>query len=528
MVEILTTPDSTSAMKELLRIVDSAEWTEQSQDWLKRYVGSRPTSKRMSIHRPGIGVTEMSVSARFMDDPENRGHKVPHFSMTCKLEPGLKAVIKDLPEWQRTHRSRKISLAFSRGQYFELARRATATRNKMDILKRLAIPDDQSRVTSIIQAEAFKKGAKVDPEYLMKYIKEHETSSVFAGTKWPMLGDPHDFKREWQQLLDYHLAVCDAIIDDEMFGKMPNFALNLGSRQRYNGQPVEADPDSWTHQGFIERSRVVLYHPALSSWFAFLPKEAKPTYYKDTVLNALDYLNIETVGEYISPLWAGGKVYSRVANAMQGGDPITLGLGDDYNVIDSDGVLHAVDGSTWDSFAGVICGRGHYWSSTYFGGHNSVPSGVVDTTTKDQLAMAHLVNERQKITGRMIDKMEGNDSYLLPGVAEFQPADSDASFVLGLTYGTPKGVEFPALCGVKLMEDSADTFRPLQEGRTITQTRLDDENALLSHQNAFYGLTIDNESLLTVMAGIDPEDWISPGTLLRRTIEFEGVEEELL
>jgi len=509
---------STHAMSMLRREIDSAKWTEQSQDFMKNYIGSKITSKRMSVHRPAIGVTKYQVTAVFRQDP-NSQYTVPHWTAKMELEPGFKKVIKDLPDWQREHRSRKISLAFAKGQAIELQRRANSVAKMRPVLKDLTLNDETSLEVAIIQAEAFLKHSKMDPKYINHYIKEHEHSSVMSGIKWPQLGDADKHSSDWQAILQMHRSRAEQVVNGEMMGKMPDFRLSLGSRQRYNGDPSEQYPDEWIHAGAIERSRVVLFHPALSSWFAFLPKEKKPQYYRDTVMGALDVMGVEVVGEYISPLWDGGSIYAKVADALQGGRPLTIGLGDDYNVIDEDGRLYAVDGSTWDSFAGVINGRGSTWMTTYFGGHTSVPSGVMKTSTDDQIAMASVIDTITSREGKMIPDLR--DGKLIDGVVEFQPEDEDNVFVLGLTYNLDGGPDNPGICGVKLMEDSAETFRPLQEGRTLNLKREDDVNALLSHQNAFSGLTLDNESLLSVMSKVEAPDWISPGLLLRRTIEFE-------
>ena len=518
--------DSGSAMRTLLQGIDSAKWTEASPDWLRSYLGSKPTSRRMSVHRPAIGVTRFQVTAQFQEDPNNPGHQVPHWTGKVELEPGLKAVIKDLPEWQREHRSRKVSLAFTRGQAFELNRRATNVRLNMDKLKQMQLTDDMSRMTAEVQAEAFLKYSTVDPVWINKYIKEHEDSSVQRGTKWPVLGDASVHRATWQKILDIHRSRCEDVLDGKMFGMSPNFALNMGSRQRYNGDPVEQFPEDWIHAGAIERSRVVLFHEALSTHFAFMPKENKPKYYKDTVMNALDLMELDLPARYVCPLWDGGDVYHYAADAFQGGSPVIIGLGDDYNYIDESGQLHAIDGSTWDSNAGVINGPGHHWMTTRFGGHNSVPSGVIKTTTDDQIAMANTIAKLEAKAGRRVDQMDGDNQYLLDGIAGFEQADADFKFILGLTYNLPDGPDYPGICGIKLMEDSADTFRPLIEGRTLDLKRTDDPNALLSHQSAFYGRSIDNDSLLSLMGKVDAEDWISPGVLIRREIEFHGEELE--
>jgi len=337
-----------------------------------------------------------------------------------------------------------------------------------------------------------------------------------SGTKWPELGDAYDQRSQWQKLLDIHRTRCESVINGDFMGKMPDFPLSMGSRQRYAGEGVESDVEDWVHSGYIERSRVVLFHPALSSWFAFLPKEKKPLYYKETVMGALDLLEVETTGEYLSPLWDGGKIYERVADSLQGGAPITIGLGDDYNVIDEDGQLHAIDGSTWDSFAGMINGRGSHWMTTRFGGHNSVPSGLMKTSTDDQIAMARTIDVNQRRTGKMVPQM--TDSDLIAGVVDFQPADENAKFVLGLTYNLDDGPDYPGICGIKLMTDDADSFRPLQEGRTLNLRRQPDQGAEDAHQAAFLGRTVDNESLLTLLAGMEATEWMSPSVMLKREL----------
>ena len=294
------------------------------------------------------------------------------------------------------------------------------------------------------------------------------------------------------ELLDTHLELAEKIIDGKMVGQYFQEPANLGLRQR-NVKEFEDSMLETTFTGAPERSRAVTFHPALSSWYVFLPKEEKVGFYKDFFDAVNTYVQPNT--KVVTPLVVGGDWVREVQDGLSGSDDIMLNLGDDANFM-INGQLTAIDGKKWDSYAGVMTGEAAAPFRIGFGGHASVGSGFVDTTPSDSLATIWMHRDG-------INPVEG--------IAERQDLDEQYRFMLGASF---VDVDYPRLCGLKLMADDAERSIGVQLGTTCTMNRTNTEDELLRQRLAFHGLGIEGQSFADVMTGTEASEWKNPGTLI--------------
>ena len=455
----------------------------------------------MSVMPPGVGVDSITVQARMETNPLTQKVQ-PRWSASYQIHPSLKATMKDLPPDVVSHRCRPLTLSFRRGVTYEIELRRQRVATHWDTLQSLKMPTRIGEAIQAVKGEAMKRHMKVDVEWLRTYIQEHSESSVLRGIKWPELGDPAEHIGTWKSIYDSYMKYADMLINGDLTSLHFEPMFNQGSRARYNGDPAFANME--TLEGYIERSRLVAFHPRFSAGFALIPKENKAAFYRDCIEGAINEFDNFDLGAHLTcPLYDGGKSYRMVDDAFLGGSPTVGILGDDVNSVDQNGEFTAQDGSTWDSYAGTILGDA-FTSDRLQIGHPSVASGVMWTSIDDTIASAWLMRD-------------GLTEY--ESIMERQKDDEEQKFFLGLSYtGKTNPEGDPHIIGVKLMADDAPKVKPLPENQVLTVKRTNDEYSMLAHQSAFYGKTADGERLLDLFGQVDAGDWISPGRLVDRVI----------
>ena len=356
----------------------------------------------------------------------------------------------------------------------------------MTTLSSISLPESTATELNAVKREALVPRLKLDMDHIRKYVKEHEKSSIAPGLKWGALPDTSDF---WGEMYD---MIVPQFKEYAFSGKSFDIPFNIGARQRAD-QGVYRDQVDYDLE--VTRTRVVMFHPSLSSIFAFCPD--KKGFYKEAIGGALDVLDISD--HVISPLTHGGEVYGEAANALKDGDLSIITLGDDLNIYNK-GKQFAFDGANWESQVGTILGAPFHGSKTYFGGTHHVPSGVYDTSLDDTLATLWVYSQNRDLL------LEGKD---FPGIMEREKADEDVNFMLGLAYD--EDPDFPTLCGLKLTQDRSDIGQVLGGGgyksTVMKQKYSDDETE--RWELAYYGTTPDGGSLLDFLTEITVDEFKS-------------------
>jgi len=360
------------------------------------------------------------------------------------------------------------------------------------------MPSDVSEAFHTSTLENLRSYLKFDADWISHYINEHKGSSVVPGVKWADLPDPYEDPSYWQTFVEHHKAICDIRLDRPGQYFAPDF--NLGGRAR----PEQQCERGVTDYDFTStRSRIVMFHPALSTAFAACPD--KKDFYRDCWKEAHDIVGANEY--YLFPPVDGGSVYQKFSDALSNGEDFKCILGDDYNqVIGGNHV--AKDGGNWEQSVGTIAGDMNTTALGTFSGLATVPSGIFETTLLDSTALLWT-----------IQWMDENKVTEIPGVMESQPDDEEINFFLGLRYKDDP--DYPRLQGLKLSVDRADKTQRLKPRMsTALRSRYSTEQSL-SWYNAYHGLTLRGESLLTPFAEVDAGDWMSPDKIRDRVIGLE-------
>jgi hypothetical protein len=404
--------------------------------------------------------------------------------------------MRELPREQIVWRSRPAGLMSNRLQLNELNRRVDNAKANKSLLDSISLPSNIAEEIISIKKQALLKRMKIDNETLDKYIKEHEKSSIVPGLKWGQLPAATEDTTFWRKYYD----TIRGYVEDDMFaGKSFNTPFNFGSRQRAD-QAVE--PGETHYDLEVTRTRIIMFTPALSSVFAFLPD--KKGFYNEILSGAMDAFKIND--HVITPLTHGGEVYGAASEAMRGNENVTICLGDDVNIY-KNGNQYAFDGVNWETQVGTILGAPFHGTKTYFGDMYHVPSGVFDTSLDDTLASLWVYSQHPEMK-------EGTE---IPGIMEREIEDESVGFMLGMAYKTDPSL--PRLQGLKLTQDKSDAAVPLPSGRNLELVSSKPEDEAERWYLGYHGTTPDGESLLHFLEKVSVEDfkggevaeWITSG-----------------
>ena len=466
----------------VLSAISSVNWTSSlPADQLPHYLTQGARSTRISTFGPTPASEAVLMRAHLTATPEG-----PVIKGQCQhqLSEMGKTLMRDLDDVQLMHRSRPYGVMSNRLQMNEFNRRWKKARQNRDVLSSLILPTSLAEELNSIKQHALLKRMTVDLDHIERYIKDHEKSSVVSGVKWDALPRDRGF---WNNFMN---EVKGGLEEYAFNGYAFDSPFNLGSRQRTGGQ-TERDVNIYDIDE--NRTRVVCFHPALSSVYAFVPD--KKAMYKEIMDNAKDVFDISD--HFMTPVVDGGEVYGAAAEALHNSEDVVIVLGDDCNVYNN-GTQYAFDGVNWETQVGTILGDPLRGSKTYFGGMYHVPSGVWDTTIDDTLATMHVYSlERENMR-----KGEG-----INGIMERELMDEKCNFMLGLSYNHDPNA--PRLQGLKMTQDKSDASHILPSGRNleIKSKHLDIESEYWFL--AYYGTTPDGGTLLDFLQDISPEEFRS-------------------
>jgi len=338
---------------------------------------------------------------------------------------------------------------------------------------------------------------KIDNTTLNSYIKEHEKSSIVPGLKWGQLPDADEDPSFWRKYFD----MLKAFVEQDIFkeGNSFNSAFNFGSRQRADQQ---VEPFQTHYDLEVTRTRIVMFTPALSSMFAFVPD--KKGFYKEVLDGAMNVFEIND--HVITPMTHGGEVYGAASEALRNSEDVTICLGDDVNIFKK-GEQYAFDGVNWETQVGTILGEPFHGTKTYFGGMYHVPSGVFDTSLDDTLASLWVYSQH--------DEMKSGEE--IPGIMEREKLDEEVNFMLGMSYA--QDPSFPRLTGLKLTMDRSDVAVPLPPGRNLELVSKRPEDEAERWYLGYHGTTPTGGSLLDFLQEVSADDfkggevseWITSG-----------------
>lgn len=462
-------------------VTSSADWTTTTPvDQLQTYLANARRSTRIQTFPPTPASDQVLIQAKFNANSE--GQQILEGKAWHVLSERGKRLMKTLPDIKITHRSRPAGLMSNRLQTNEYLRRVRNAASNMDKLTSISLPTSTAEELNSIKRDAIVPRLKVDLKHIEKYIKEHERSSIAPGLKWGQLPLESGF---WNAMYD---SIVPQFKENAFSGKSFNIPFNIGSRQRADQQVFRDQVD---YELAVTRTRVVMFHPALSSIYAFLPD--KKGFYEDVLTESMDVMDISD--HVITPLTHGGEVYGEASNALKDGDLSIISLGDDLNIYNK-GKQFAFDGSNWETQVGTILGEPFHGSKTFFGGMYHVPSGVYDTSLDDTLATLWVYSQNRD------DLLAGKE---FANIMERSAEDEKVNFMLGLAYD--EDPDYPTLCGLKLTQDRSDIGQILPSGRTLELGNKYQEDEAERWEYAYYGTTPSGGSLLDFLTDISVDDF---------------------
>jgi len=433
---------SPDRLAQVLSQLSTVQWTTSTPiDQLSTYKARTIRSTRIQTFGPTSGSDQVLMTGRLTASPEGE----PRILGTAvhRLSSEGARLMRELSPIQITHRSRSAGLMSNRLQLNELNRRVSRVKENKQLLDSISLPPSIAEEIASIKKDAVLKRLKLDKPTLTKYIKEHEKSSIIPGLKWGQLDPDND--EFWSAYFNTMKGYCE---DNFFSGDSFNSPFAFGSRQRADQQ---VEPGDTVYDLDVTRTRIVMFTPAMSSLFAFMPDKAG--FYDEVLSGAMNVMKIND--HFITPLNHGGEVYGAASEALENHEDVVICLGDDVNIY-KDGKQYAYDGVNWETQVGTILGKPFHGTKTYFGGVYHVPSGVFDTSLDDTLASMWVYSQHRDM---MCDGVE------IPGIMERETLDESTNFMLGLAYAYDPSR--PRLQGLKLTMDKSDAAVPLPTGRNL-------------------------------------------------------------
>jgi len=466
----------------VLSQLSTVQWTSSTPlDQLSTYKARAIRATRIQTFGPTSGSDQVLMSGRLTansaGEPRILGEAVHRLSSEGRR------LMTELPKIQLTHRSRPAGLMSNRLQLNELNRRVTRVKENKQILDSISLPSSIAEEIASIKKDAMLKRLKLDKPTLEKYIKEHEKSSIIPGMKWGQL-DPDD-----NQFWSEYFNTIKGYAEEFFFsGDSFNSTLSFGSRQRADQQVIPGDS---VYDLDVSRTRIVMFTPALSSVFAFMPD--KKGFYDEVLSGAMNVMEIND--HFITPLTHGGEVYGAASEALLNNEDVIICLGDDVNIY-QDGTQLAYDGVNWETQVGTILGEPFYGTKTYFGGFHHVPSGVFDTSLDDTLASMWVYSQHRDMMRKGVE---------IPGIMERETMDEETNFMLGLAYAYDPAM--PRLQGLKLTMDRSDAAVSLPTGRQLELVSKKPEDEKERWYLGYHGTNPSGGSLLDFLTEVKAEDF---------------------
>lgn len=489
------TTDMHPRLDELLFTVQDTSFTpvDNAPDLAVHYLSVATSRSRISTSTPSPAVHRTYIEANHGVNSE--GKTVLVGKVAHDLKPNARMIMKELPD-QVSHRSRPATLASGLLQVNEFRKRMNAQREMMPLLLENQIPLEMSRELAMIKWNAMKPRLTVDMDHIRHYVADHKDSSIIPGLKWSQL--PTENSNWWRQFLETVRTVLEEAFESD--GDRTSIGpLFLGSRQR---------PDQQTLSGVSEydlevtRTRVVNFHPAFSTAFAFMPD--KKGFYNEVFVKVLDLFNISD--HVLFPPVDGGSTYIEFADMLLAREDGVVVLSDDLNVV-AKGKHYAYDGANWETSCGVLLNDGMAATKTSFGGGLHIPSGVVDTTLDGTITNLWLYS---------IKRDELREGKEVEKILTMDEKDTDINFMLGFRFADDP--THPRLQGLKLMTDNSNKITPVPRGRGVL---VESDYSLEEEERwtlAYYGETVEGGSILDYLSPVDGDDWVNPSRLINESV----------
>jgi len=439
---------------------------------------------------------QVLMSARFSANAE--GQQTIVGEARHILSPIGERLFRNLPLNQISWRSRPMGVMSFRLEVNEMNRRIQRAKDNADVLRSLTLPTGVAESVLSIKRNALLKRIKWDDATWNKYVKEHKDSSIVPGIKWAALEDSTlvtaDFKRGWVEM---HKAAFDEhILTDQQW----DTPFDLGGRQRTSMQVEPYETDYLIEEN---RTRIVNFHMPASSLYSVVPD--KTGMMDEIFTNVMDLFDINQ--QVMFPPVHGGEVYGAASEALYHGEDMLIVLGDDLNIY-KDGNQFAFDGVNWETQVGTMMGDANHGTKTYFGGMWHLPSGVWDTTIDGSIATLHTFATNESLLSQ---------GYNIDGVMEREPMDEEVNFMLGLRYADDPFR--PRLQGVKLTVDKKTSQHTLPRGTTRSFGNSYSEDEATRWELAYYGTTMEGNSLLHFLKDIKPEDFRGGSEQITKLVE---------
>jgi hypothetical protein len=343
-----------------------------------------------------------------------------------------KWLARQMPDWQITHRSRSAVVAASPLRVAEDMQRNARVKEWLPTFDGYSLSDSTSEVLYQLILDRTLEYLDFNPHWIDHYVREHERSSMGGGFKWRDAFSMSD--DEWRRFFEMTKSFIERLKLNP--GKFLNILYYTGLRAR--SPSLDSFRDTYT--GTIDRSRVIDFHPALSSWNVFLPD--KKTWYAK-ILQEVEQM-FHVVPEFHYPYVEGGNVYLTVNELFHSG----------LN-------YRAMDGKSWDGSVGVILGKAFHPMLLYSHGLYTLGSGIALTSLLGTIANVIVNRDRNGVMVILGDDMnywyKTETKVNVPWIEE-EPMDTFSRSILGASFYDP---EKPRTTGLKVMSDRAEKAMPL-------------------------------------------------------------------
>lgn len=418
-----------------------------------------------------------------------------YYNLDVEWRPVTRWLVKQLPLWQVTHRSRTAVISASPLRVAENRKRVQSAIDWQSSLRNVSLSPRLANAIYDLIIDRTLKYLKFDREYIAKYIKDHSTSSFGGNYRWGQTTSLTN--SEWKAFYEQIRANLEQLRLNK--GRYLDLVWKTGLRARSPAMDGFTDHFS----GSIDRSRIITFHPYMSSWNIFLTD--KKAWYHEILLEVERLLDVKPEVHY--PYVEGGQIYVTASDLFQ-----------------KKGTFYARDGKSWDAVIGTILGPVFNPLMVYMKGITVLPSGAAYTSLLGTIA--NLVVSRH-MRGAVV--MLGDDNnqwvegstgaYNVPWI-EYQPEDTAYKFILGLSFDQPN---IPRIIGIKVMSDRAAKNIPLRLSGIQEPIHIDGKHTPqeISVWAGMYLGRFGSSTLLERLRKqpIELEDYISPGQIIEDVIK---------
>jgi hypothetical protein len=417
-------------------------------------------------------------------------------------EPFFKYLLQKLEKWQILDRSRTVAISCNALLANEIRHKHHVIEEINADIQRHRMPDRVSRLVRDLKVKLTLKYMHLDMDWIRSYIRDHHRSSMGEGHLWNAAFDIT--KEEWRTIMEIHKSNLERLLlyDKPVYN---DIRFYIGNRARSGS--FEHGFSEKVHE-VITRTRLITFHPALSTWTLFIPQKA--AWYTE-YFKALEE-EFHIAGKYYYPYVLGGKVYLEFKNLYK------------------DHIFSAYDGRTWDGSAALLNGRYNECFAIDLLGHPMIPSGISTTSMDDTTAnmwVTRDVDAHKFILGDDLNILSKHPVTLTKmGFFEYQDVDSRNGYFLGVAWRPTaeerrRGLLVAKTIGIaRISTDSPRHARPLRldENESTPYVRRLDNRIRSTVVGLAFG-KFGNGTLESRLERIKPGEFIAPHELLENIAE---------